>query len=344
MPKFDIPHLLDVDRDTLRVVVVAFLAILALSAAAATLDTVTTTGGGLGPAADGESGLDDDPGEAPLPGQDAGDRPLFSGDGAGHFGCYDTLREPTTIAWLLVAFVTAALVIRWRHDSFVSLAFVMAFGIPAGIIYMLLAACPTPQDRDDGFVPESGDLPEGGGMLGDEVGRAVPQDPSLWLVILLAATFVLAAAVILRGTDDEEIYPEAEAPEPEPQTAAVAAVAGRAADRIEADGDLENEIYRAWREMVDLLDVERPEATTPGEFADAAEAAGISRPDADELTDLFEGVRYGGFEPTADREHRAVSALRRIEDEYEPDPASETDRRWFDGERPNWTGEEGDGA
>ncbi|PSP77767.1 DUF4129 domain-containing protein [Halobacteriales archaeon QS_1_68_20] len=306
------------DRDTLRVAVVALLAVLALSAAAATLDTATSTGGGMGPSDSGGQGFDDDEGDSVLPSEENDGGTLFGGNGMAPTTCYDQLRDPRIIAAVVLVVVAALLVIRHRYDTIVSAAFLMAFGIPGGIIYMLLAACPTPSNEDGGILPDGGDLPEGGGMLGDEVGRTVPSAPSLLMLALLAGAFLLAAFVIVRGTDDdEEELPEAEVPEPDDRAAAVAAVAGEAADRIEADGDLENEIYRAWREMVGLLDVSNPRATTPGEFADAAADAGIERGDVDELTELFEAVRYGGFEATEDRERRAVSALRRIEDEYE---------------------------
>lgn len=304
------------DRDRLRVVAVAVLAILALAAGAATLDAVTSTGGGMGPSDSGDTGMDEDEGDSVLPSDDEDGEFVFEG-GKGTFGCNETLREPRTIVALLAALALGAWLIRRRHDSMVSLAFLMSVGLPGAVFYLLLAACPTQSQDDGSILPGGGDIPEGGGMLGEEAGRTVPSTPSLLLLALLLLTFLLAAAVIVSGTDDEEVEPEREAPEDEDRAAAVAAAAGRAADRIEADGDLENEIYRAWREMVGLLDVSNPRATTPGEFADAAARAGIDRTDVDELTELFEAVRYGGFEATDERERRAVEALRRIEDEYE---------------------------
>ncbi|RJS95802.1 DUF4129 domain-containing protein, partial [Halococcus sp. IIIV-5B] len=96
--------------------------------------------------------------------------------------------------------------------------------------------------------------------------------------------------------------------------------AGRAADRIEHDAGLENGVYRAWREMTDHLDVARPESSTPGEFARAATEAGMRGRDVDELTDLFTRVRYGDERVTDERERRATSALRRIEETYAEGP------------------------
>nr|WP_303647825.1 DUF4129 domain-containing protein [Haloarchaeobius amylolyticus] len=95
--------------------------------------------------------------------------------------------------------------------------------------------------------------------------------------------------------------------------AAVGAAAGRAADRLEDTTAVDNEVYRAWREMTTHLDVPDPQSSTPAEFAEAAVAAGMTREQVDELTALFEEVRYGGEAPTSDRETRAIDALRAIE-------------------------------
>jgi len=97
---------------------------------------------------------------------------------------------------------------------------------------------------------------------------------------------------------------------------AVADAAGRAADRLDAADDLENAVYRSWHEMTAHLDVERPDASTPAEFADAAVDAGMDRDDVAELTRLFEAVRYGDAPATAERAERATAALRRIERTY----------------------------
>ncbi|WP_436932766.1 DUF4129 domain-containing protein [Halosimplex halobium] len=107
---------------------------------------------------------------------------------------------------------------------------------------------------------------------------------------------------------------------------AVGRAAGAAADRLDADADLTNEVYRAWDEMRALVDAGDPETTAPGEFAEAAVAAGMDPDDVAELTELFAEVRYGGRDP-ADRADRAVAALRRIERTYadEVDAAGESD-------------------
>ena len=108
-----------------------------------------------------------------------------------------------------------------------------------------------------------------------------------------------------------------------PSLAAVGAAAGRAADRIEGRASVDNEVFKAWAEMTELLDLERPETVTPGEFAAEATAAGMDPDHVTELTDLFQAVRYGGKEPTPERETRAVETLRKIEAAYANDADGE---------------------
>lgn len=98
----------------------------------------------------------------------------------------------------------------------------------------------------------------------------------------------------------------------------VGAAAGAAADRIEnqADPSVENAVYDAWYKMTTYLPVEEPETSTPGEFAAAAITTGIDRGDVEELTSLFESVRYGPESATPLTERRAVEILRRIEATY----------------------------
>ncbi|WP_254546201.1 DUF4129 domain-containing protein [Halomarina pelagica] len=159
----------------------------------------------------------------------------------------------------------------------------------------------------------------GGGNGGGESSLPIAAiRPAPALLALLAVVLVGAVAVVVRATGDGG--PPDPAAEPEPSdpvdVRAVGAAAGRAADRIDADADLSNAVFRAWKEMTDHLDVSNPDASTPGEFEAAAVAAGMDPADVRELTGLFEAVRYGGVDADETREERAVVALRRIERTY----------------------------
>lgn len=142
--------------------------------------------------------------------------------------------------------------------------------------------------------------------------------PLLAGLVVLGIGGVIAVFFASRDADDGGTVETGggAGPASEGDVSAMGRAAGRAADRIEAADDPDNEVFRAWREMVLPLDVPHPESCTSGEFAAAAVEAGMDPEDVTELTDLFDEVRYGGEEPTPERERRAVETLRRIEETY----------------------------
>ncbi|MFB6296489.1 MAG: DUF4129 domain-containing protein [Halobacteriales archaeon] len=97
---------------------------------------------------------------------------------------------------------------------------------------------------------------------------------------------------------------------------ALGQVAGDAAADVEAASTAaaaDNAIYRAWSEMVALLDAPDPQSGTPRQFASAAIDAGMDPEDVSVLTRTFEEVRYGDAALSDERRERAAEALRRIE-------------------------------
>ncbi|WP_101295628.1 DUF4129 domain-containing protein [Halegenticoccus soli] len=306
------------DRNAALTAGLALLAVVALALAAATLDSaVVSTGGGGGGFGPGDppgfgSG-DRPPGGEPAPAREGG---LFQPP------CVPALADPRLVAGVVAAFLVATAAVYWRTRTLlVPAAFAVAFGIPVALVYALLTACvrspagpgsPLPSGNGTGILPNAG-----GGGLGP-AGQAV-STPSVALGILLVVALLGSVLLLFVSTGDEDAGSTA-ASEPEPESdvdaAAIGRAAGEAADRIEGDADVENEVYRAWAEMTASIDVAHPRSSTPGEFASAAVEAGMDREDVDELTALFESVRYGGAEPTEARERRAVRALRRIEAAY----------------------------
>lgn len=150
----------------------------------------------------------------------------------------------------------------------------------------------------------------------ETINPLLPSDPVL---VLIGIALAGAAVVAIRSGVDRALDGDDDGGRP-PGAAALGRAAGRAADHIENAAPVDNEVYRAWREMTDLLDVSDPASTTPGEFAAAARDAGMAPGDVEELTRLFREVRYGGSDPTDEYERRAVAVLRRIEAEYAADP------------------------
>lgn len=182
---------------------------------------------------------------------------------------------------------------------------------------------PSPTGGSGGLGPESGD------KIG-EGATAFLQEPSLLVLLSLGVILVSVVAIAIMGVEDDEPESTGEyEPEPGGQLAEMGRIAGAAADRLDASAAVDNEVYRAWKEMTALLSLPEPTARTPGEFRRAAIEVGMAPPDVDELTELFEEVRYGGADADEGREARAQSALRRIEAAYaEPDgSAGEVDER-----------------
>lgn len=298
-------------RDRARSLAVAGLALLAITLAAAILSGAVEAGPlqdfGLGnsePASD--------------PGSDAPSGGLFPGSGSndGAFGLL-CITHPLFVYGIPLFVLGVAALLISRFGSWAGSRLSAAFGLLVGIPYALLTAC---QEGRFGVDPRSGI-----GEVWNRAGSVVPS-PSLGelLVVLLVASagIALAAAIYYLASrsgsaGESSGFPIPLAPEPPNPTsdlAGVADAAGKAAERIESEAPVDNEVYRAWREMTEYLDVDAPESSTPGEFADAAIAEGLDPDRVASLTDVFQRVRYGDAEPEL-YEADAVSALRSIEED-----------------------------
>ena len=312
----------DVNRDTVAAVLLALLAVVALGVAAATLDSaVSLGGGGLGGAGDGggPSGESGDTGMSAAP---SGETALSIPP-----ACFEFLREPPA----LLAFAAALLAIGWL--AYRDTGSTLAAGVVAGTMGFPVAglgwALSTCRRVDEGFefelgaavAGEGGILPQGGGGAGTGGGEGAASTPEVLFALVVVAALVASVAVLLGADGDDEPEADEAATEIDSDNAAdpdlreVGRTAGAAADRIERS-DADNEVYRAWRDMTEALDVDRPASSTPAEFAAAAVDAGVDEEPVADLTAVFERVRYGGEEATAERERRAADALRRIEERH----------------------------
>ncbi len=301
----------------------ALLAVLALGVAAATLDSATTTasgGFGAGPNVD----------EGGLGSGESGPAGIDGGGGETQFSvnvCVAFLTDPRVQAALL-ALVGGFVVAMYRTTrSWLLSAFsVAAVSFPFGVLYLALISCgSTPTETalalGAGAAPNESLLPGGGGSAGANAAGEALSAPTVLVGLLLFVAIAGSVLLLFVSTGDDETPvadPAPEPPAPE-RRAEVGRRAGAAADRLESDADLENEVYRAWREMTGALAVDNPRATTPKEFADAAVEAGMARADVAALTEAFEAVRYGDAPVTPERETAAVEALRRIEAAYAGD-------------------------
>ncbi|MFC6826515.1 DUF4129 domain-containing protein [Halopelagius fulvigenes] len=312
------------NRSAGRTLALALLALVALGVAAATIDTAVTGGTGGGVGSSGATGAGPTTADGFGPGR-------TGGSGGALFApvCIPFLTRPLVMFALLALFAgLVAATYRETRSALPVAAVLVSFGVPGYVLWAFLTVCSV-GGSSLGAAP-GGELPNvsvprgGGGVPGSGDGQLTA--PSVVFGLVLALALVGAVALLFLSTGDDEASDAAlaeEEDEPEVDVGDIGRAAGAAADRIERDADVENEVYRAWGEMTDLLDISNPKASTPGEFADAAAAAGMARDDVDELTHLFEDVRYGGEAPTEEREARAVEALRRIESTY-ADAGAET--------------------
>lgn len=294
-------------RDSLRTAVLAGLSMLAVALAAATLDSTQVEGAGEGSGGIGGGGQ----GGLPLP-VERGTAPPG-----------EVVDLPFLSALVPILGALAAIAVgyylyhNWREALWIVGGLV---AVTAVVAFLIVALVESPFElvlgggnASNGSLFGGGGGGGGGGSGGDVTSTNLP---SFMLVIVFGLALAGAVVATMRtpsGSSRETAT--AETPE-SADTAAVGRAAGRAADRIENADGLENEVYRAWREMTTLLDEADPDAATPGEFASAAVDAGMDRDDVAELTRLFEDVRYGDAEPSADREQRAIAIFRRIESHY----------------------------
>lgn len=232
--------------------------------------------------------------------------------------CIDLLTSPLVVLGIVALYGLFLAGVARRFSAAASVLVGLTLVPPLAIGYFFLTNC------SGGSVIGPGGANAGGVARGLGASSPVPA----WMLIpfVLGVVAVGAAVLVLGSNDVEEFETSTDEEDATPDDAVddVAAAAGAAADRIDTTADVDNEVFRAWREMTDHLDIPNPESSTTGEFAHAAIEAGMNRDDVLALKGLFDEVRYGQADPSADREERAVSVLRDIESTYS-DSADDAD-------------------
>lgn len=310
------------NRDRITPIALALLAVLALGAAAATLNT-PRDGLSQGPKGPNEEGAGGGSGGGDGSTFELGSPPL-NGSVEGASLSTGLLQALVGVLLLLGCIALAVTIYRngWRSLFPVVAVTVVGLVLLLALFYGLQGL--STQSNRTGVIGGEPSFPSGASGSGDVVPPAL--DQSTILFALIAAAIIVASIHLVRSTgdsllsgrsltDSDDAADESRAPE----SAAVGTAAGRAADELETEMETDtarsNAIYHAWQEMTTHLDLQR-ETSTPGEFAAAAVAAGMARDDVDELTELFEATRYGDIDASEERERRALATLRRIEREY----------------------------
>lgn len=291
------------ERRTLTIVAIAALTILAIGITAATLTSTVDPGG------DGEE-----------PGSDPG-APLINqsvDSGSGDDGDVPTLIQRLFVVFSAIAtFGFLIYLLLYNRKAAVMIAILIVVVALIGLALYYFGDAPEQEEDDEVKRAPGGSEDDGSGQ--GEQSTDVSSPSPLLLVAIFLVLLLLGVAVLRQFTRDADEDESVEL-DGKDNTEELGNIAGRAADRIEADGetedDAENEVYRAWREMTEHLDPERTKTTTPREFQQMAVDTGMEPDDVRELTQLFEAVRYGGKSATKDRENRALTVLRRIESKY----------------------------
>jgi len=300
--------------------VVGVLVIAGIAVGAATLTSAETVGGA------GDSAVISPP--SPEEQIGGGERPGGQGDGngsvesTGSFStmttCVDPLDSSLGTLLMIAALLGLMGLIYARYNFAISLFLGWTIAPPMALAYFMLTDCGSSQQYTGG-----GGV-GGFGSAGESLAPSMQLPP--WAIGLFVGGVLLVSAVVLyRSASEDELVVEQDGEEEEPDLGQFAAAAGRAADRIEDHNvDVDNAVYTAWLEMTGLLKVDDPETYAPYEFANAAIDAGMSSDDVEELTTLFNEVRYGDKDASV-REDPALDVLRNIESEYETDDTVETD-------------------
>ncbi len=307
--------------------IIAAVGVLVLAAAAASLANPVPVTGSEGPPDRVFSGPDGDSENGDVGGVGEGDMIFGIGDQSDFGFCVEPLLDQQVQTILILAFVAIGLLIWWYTHFVFAIGYYGISGL-LGVFAFVILTSGCESEEQEQVMEEQNETEslfealtgEGGGAVGQVMDVAT--DPVVLFGALVIIGLLAFAFVIVTDDEEEPTEEETEEPavvEPDIDPEVLARIAGEAADRIEqdaSDAGLDNEVYRAWQDMTDHLDVDARETFTPGEFARRAIAAGMDSDDVMELTGLFEEVRYGDRPPTAERERRAVDTLRRIERTY----------------------------
>lgn len=305
-------------RSNVRWVIFAVLGIAAIALAAGILGSTVEVGGGgsSSSGSDGESTV----GGSVVPDENNQSAQSVPFSSSGEIApCVPAATNPGVLLGLGAVYVAVGGIIARLRTKIEALGvIVLAIYITTAVAVFLTIGCDPPELESGaadeiGIAPEDPESSEESGSGGEDEGT--DSLPAVFTVLVIAGALVGVLGLIYLSSEDE-MPSEVENQTVDTDHRALGRAAGRAADELESASSLDNAVYRAWAEMTDPLPVEDPDASTPAEFAGAAVDAGMPREAVDEVTELFEEVRYGGTEPTTDQEQRAVQALRQIEREH----------------------------
>ncbi|WP_248516708.1 DUF4129 domain-containing protein [Salinarchaeum laminariae] len=289
-----------------RAGVVLLLAVVALGAAGAAVDS---SGGGSGSSGAGGgtssgAGADKGSGLAPMIDQS---EPLFPGD------LLTMLIGIMAAGGFLVAVVALVLAItRWDWPDLFAyvqskLQTIAFFGLGLLALYFLfeLLSLSGGDDTPGGVTSQA----EGASDVASETG--VELTAAVGVAIVIVALVVLL--LIARSAEDDDDGAASRAA-PDSGEGAVTSGGSNVGGATISNQPADNEVYEAWLSLASAANA-NAHRDTPEEVADSAVDAGVDEAAAREITSLFESVRYGDREPTSGIEERAARARAKLSGE-----------------------------
>lgn len=317
-----------------RKLIIPLLAIIAISLAAATLTSPTAVGGiGTGEENDPSEGLGSAANEPGGPGFSiAFDDESFIDFGSAapliNIPCLEFLTDERFIIGTLIAVIIIGYVLYKQAGILAPLGVYIVTTPPAILIYRLLTQCSTVEPSRLVFAFTNGEaanvtsislpLP---GLGGADTAAGTAEPTSVFLFVILGLGLLIAIIVLYESTgDDIPSDPSSTQTTGSPWLPSTKPVEtshpfSPTHNSVIAD----NKIYQSWKKMTQEIDLPRPNATAPREYAEKAIEEGKHADAVQRLTHLFEEIRYGTTQPTPETEKQAVQALEQITDEENED-------------------------
>jgi hypothetical protein len=216
------------------------------------------------------------------------------------------------LATLLYLVINLILSRKFRREMIIRTISILIFIMLAYLVLSALRGNPSEGDRP----PDATPVPPAPPLSGEPF-PAFVANPAPWLIIAVSATL---AALLIGGI--WLLWRRTHASPP--SLTRLADEAQTALANIQAGADLRDTVLRCYREMGQILSerhgIERPRDTTPREFEQQLTAVGLRDEHIQQLTRLFERVRYGARQANEREEREAVVCLTAIVQAYGRSP------------------------
>lgn len=216
--------------------------------------------------------------------------------------------------WILLLIWIITFILRPEARKYL-LRRMMTYLIWFLFIYILMNALQSLPPWGERLIPPEAALPEPSTLLEDFLRPpAFIANPPQWLVFAISVSLI-ALLLGLIWFFWQRLPRLAEGP-----LERLAQEAHQALEELRTGSDLKDTIMRCYREMSRVLSeqqgIQRPNSMTPREFEQVLSKSGLRDEHIQQLTRLFEGVRYGAKAPGEREEREAIACLTAIVQAY----------------------------